>query len=168
MTSNKFSMKEKCSILAAFTAFLLLCSCQKMTEKYDFTQYVDPFIGTDGVGHCFPGACTPFGLVQASPETGSGAWEYCSGYQYRDSLIKGFSQTHLNGTGCPDLGDILLLPFAGDTDAIKFESSFDKTTESANPGYYSVFLSDFEVQAEMTASAHCAFHRFSKWFGKEY
>jgi len=161
MASIKISMRENSSVLVVFTMFMLLYSCQEMTEKQDFTQYVDPFIGTDGVGHCFPGACVPFGLVQASPETGNGSWEYCSGYQYGDTLIYGFSQTHLNGTGCPDLGDLLLLPFTGSAVKDKFVSICDKSTESARPGYYSVFLSDFEVQAEMTASAHCAFHRYT-------
>jgi len=80
----------------------------------DYTQYVDPFIGTAFTGHTFPGATYPLGMIQAGPETGNYSWEYCSGYVYGDSLIYGFSQTRLNGTGCIDLGDLLMQPFAGE------------------------------------------------------
>jgi predicted alpha-1,2-mannosidase len=154
-------MINKSLIFAAFILAVLLNSCQAKTEKVDFTQYVDPFIGTAGTGHCFPGACVPLGMIQASPETGNGAWEYCSGYQYKDSLIRGFSQTHLNGTGCPDLGDILMLPFAGNANRREYASSFSKDSETASPGYYRVILSDSEVKAELTASEHCAFHKYT-------
>ena len=78
----------------------------------DFSGWVDPFVGTAGTGHTFPAACVPFGLVQAGPDTGNGSWDYCSGYRYGDVTICGFTQTHLNGTGCPDLGDVRILPTA--------------------------------------------------------
>lgn len=86
----------------------------KDNVEEDYCQYVNPFIGNADNGHTFPGACAPFGLIQASPESGVGSWRYCSGYNYDDNFIEGFAQTHLNGTGCPDLGDILLFPFSGD------------------------------------------------------
>lgn len=93
------------------------CSPAPQTKdnvEEDYCQYVNPFIGNADNGHTFPGACAPFGLIQASPESGVGSWRYCSGYNYEDNFIEGFAQTHLNGTGCPDLGDILLFPFSGD------------------------------------------------------
>ena len=83
------------------------CTPETPTAPQDYTQYVNTFIGAADNGHTFPGACLPFGLIQASPETNAIGWQYCSGYNYQDSLIWGFSQTHLNGTGCMDLGDLL-------------------------------------------------------------
>ncbi|MGY6581799.1 hypothetical protein [Klebsiella pneumoniae] len=91
-------------------------------------------------GHTFPGACLPFGLIQASPETNAIGWQYCSGYNYQDSLIWGFSQTHLNGTGCMDLGDLLVMPVTGQRVRDDYKSGFSKKTESATPGYYTVEL----------------------------
>ena len=78
----------------------------------DLAEYVDPFVGTAGTGHTTPAACCPFGMVQAGPDTGNEDWNHCSGYVSGDKRIFGFSHTHLNGTGCPDLGDILILPDA--------------------------------------------------------
>ena len=94
--------------------FLLLAAAGCLTYKTafkDYTKYVNPFIGGTANGHTFPGACYPMGLVQPGPDTGNETWTYCSGYMYLDESIWGFSQTHLNGTGCPDLGDIQLQPF---------------------------------------------------------
>ena len=127
----------------------------------DYCQYVNPFIGNADNGHTFPGACAPFGLIQASPESGVGSWRYCSGYNYDDNFIEGFAQTHLNGTGCPDLGDILLFPFSGDIKDNTYKSEYDKSTQKAAPGYYAVTLSDYGVDAEMTATAHTALHRYT-------
>ena len=76
----------------------------------DLCDFVDPFVGTSATGHTFPGACVPFGMVQASPDTGTESWHYCSGYRYEDKTIKGFSQTHLNGTGGCELGDVRIVP----------------------------------------------------------
>ena len=95
------------------------------TAQRDYTQYVNPMIGTNGMGHTFPGACYPFGGVQVSPDTDTiphningryqpGVYDYCAGYQYRDSTIVGFSHTHFSGTGHSDMGDILLMPFTGE------------------------------------------------------
>lgn len=126
--------------------------------------WVNPFIGTKGTGHTFPGATVPFGLAQPSPDTGNAGWAYTGGYQFDDPMIMGFSQTHLSGVGIPDLGDILLQPFTGTTDRAEFKSRYDKRTEQASPGYYAVTLTDFGVRAELTASEHVAFHRYR--FGK--
>ena len=91
----------------------LFCAlaAQMVLHAEDVCCFVDPFIGTSGTGHTTPAACVPFGLVQAGPDTGNGTWDYCSGYRYDDKTICGFTQTHLNGTGCPDLGDVRILPF---------------------------------------------------------
>lgn len=99
----------------------------------------------------FPGACVPFGMIQVSPESGNGSWRYCSGFNIEDDSIMGFSQNHLNGTGCPDLGDILILPFCGDIQNEKYKSRYEKEHQKAHPGYYSVVLSDFGVEVELTA-----------------
>ncbi len=155
---------KKIVILVVSTAFLV-ASCKK-TKEENFTRYVNPFIGAAEYGHCFPGACVPFGLIQVGSETGNGGWEYCSGYQSSDCTINGFTQTRLNGTGCPDLGDLLMLPFTGDrTDG--FNSSINKKTEKARPGYYSVELTDYGIYAEMTATPHVALHRYKYPTGRE-
>jgi len=155
----------KKNVIFIFCTVLLFSAC-KEAEKEDFAKYVNPFIGAAEYGHCFPGACVPFGLIQVGSETGNGGWEYCSGYQSTDSTINGFTQTRLNGTGCPDLGDLLMLPFTGDrTD--DFKSSINKQTEQATPGYYSVELTDFGIDAEMTATPHVALHRYKYPKGKK-
>ena len=82
-----------------------------VADQEDYSKWVDPFVGTSATGHTFPAACVPFGLVQAGPDTGNGSWDYCSGYRSEDNTICGFTQTHLNGTGCPDLGDVRIMPF---------------------------------------------------------
>ena len=120
--------------------------------------YVDPFVGTAGFGHTTPAACVPFGLVQAGPDTGNGDWDHCSGYNYGDKTVLGFSQTHLNGTGCPDLGDVKLLPFV--SDSVPESLAMDKSGEVARPGYYAVTL-EGGVRVEATASEHCAVYRIA-------
>lgn len=129
-------------------------------------EYVNPFIGTDGTGHTFPAATVPFGLVQAGPDTRvDGSWEGCSGYHYSDSVIYGFSHTHLSGTGCSDYGDVMLMPYVGklpDDEAGKFYASrFSHATEKAEPGYYAVTLERGNIRCEMAASAHGAIHRYT-------
>ena len=130
----------------------------------DVTSFVDPFIGTAGTGHTTPAACVPYGLVQAGPDTGSVGWKYCSGYQKEDERIIGFSQTHLNGTGWMDLGDVRLMPVPVDlppTQAADYSSSFEKSSEIATCGYYSVRLLDCAAQVEVTASDRVAFYRLT-------
>lgn len=125
------------------------------SEPVDF---VDPFVGTAGTGHTFPAACVPFGMVQAGPDTGYGDWAHCSGYIYSDKTICGFTQTHLNGTGCPDLGDMRLLPFRGGKPE---PIAFDHADEIATPGYYSVALKPAAVRVEIAAAAHAAIYRLT-------
>ncbi len=149
--------------LALAGSFAACTSIQKQEGPIDYTQYVNPFIGAADNGHTFPGACRPFGMVQTSPVTGAVGWRYCSEYVYRDSIIWGFTQTHLNGTGCMDLGDILVMPVTGNRHRSwdGYRSSFRKSTESATPGYYTVTLDEPGVKAELTATAHTALHRYT-------
>ncbi|GHT73534.1 alpha-1 2-mannosidase [Bacteroidia bacterium] len=147
-------------------AFFFAC-----TEKEQgFSQYVNPFIGTGGHGHTYPGAAVPHGLVQLSPDTRTNGWDACSGYHYDDSTLIGFSHTHLSGTGIGDLGDVLFLPYTGDLKLIApngddrdpyFGSAFSHSDEKATPGYYSVLLKDYKVKAELTATVHSGFHRYT-------
>lgn len=128
----------------------------------DLTKYVNPFIGTGGHGHTYPGAVMPFGMVQLSPDTRLDGWDGCSGYHYSDNIVYGFSHTHLSGTGCSDYGDVLLMPTIGD---VKFKnkdysSEFSHSNESATPGYYSVFLSKYNILAELTATNRVGFHKY--------
>ena len=145
-----------------------LASCSQSDVKDDLTQYVDPFIGTAFTGHTFPGAATPFGMVQVSPDTGIDGWKHCSGYHEDDDIIRGFSHTHLSGTGCPDMGDVMLMPVVGEVSFNALEeagkgyaSHFRRETEQAAPGYYSVMLDDYGIRAEVTASPRAAMHRYS-------
>lgn len=138
-------------------ASALAAVCVSAAEN--LTTFADPFVGTDGTGHTFPGACRPMGLVQASPDTGTETWDYCSGYRHGDKEIRGFSHTHLNGTGGRDLGDILILPFVGDV-TVNHKEPIDKATEVASPGYYAVILSRPGIRAEVTVSEHAAIYRF--------
>ncbi len=145
-----------------------LARCSQSDVKDDLTQYVDPFIGTAFTGHTFPGAATPFGMVQVSPDTGIDGWKHCSGYHEDDDIIRGFSHTHLSGTGCPDMGDVMLMPVVGEVSFNALEeagkgyaSHFRRETEQAAPGYYSVMLDDYGIRAEVTASPRAAMHRYS-------
>ena len=129
----------------------------------DVVRYVDPFIGTSGTGHTTPAACVPFGLVQAGPDTGNGTWDYCGGYRYDDKTICGFTQTHLNGTGASDLGDVLILPVAESilkVESGKLKVAFDKASEIAEPGYYAVTL-EGGINVEIAAAEHSAIYRIS-------
>lgn len=149
---------KKLSILAAI-GFSISAYCQNTHNS----QYVNPFIGTGGHGHTFPGATLPFGMVQLSPDTRiDGSWDGCSGYHYSDAKIYGFSHTHLNGTGCSDFGDIMLMPTLGEpklTDQ-QYASAFKHDNEKASAGYYSVLL-DSGIQAELTATTRVGFHRYT-------
>lgn len=138
----------------------------------DLSQYVNPFIGTGGHAHTFPGACYPFGMMQLSPDTRTTGWDGCSGYYYDDTIIYGFTHTHLSGTGCSDYGDILLMPVSdntpsltsrGDTMAVflnNFSSSYFKRTEKASPGYYSVVLKNGNIKTDLTVGKYAGIHRY--------
>jgi predicted alpha-1,2-mannosidase len=135
----------------------------------DPLQWVNPFIGTDAHGHTFPGATAPFGLVQLSPDTRLEGWDGCSGYHYSDSLLYGFSHTHLSGTGVPDYCDVLFQPFTGamPLENTEYASTFKKSTEKAEAGYYAVTLDKYRIRAEMTATAHTGVHRYTFPANKE-
>lgn len=159
-------MKKISKYLFALAAGAACYSCSTPSDNsqvVDFTQYVNPFIGAADNGHTFPGACRPFGMIQTSPVTGAVGWRYCSEYVYEDSIIWGFTQTHLNGTGCMDLGDVLVMPTTGKRHRAwnEYRSSFNKKNEAAEPGYYTVTLDDAGVKAELTATTHAAFHRYT-------
>ena len=147
--------------LLAVLAAAVLAPDRSQARDEETLKYVNPLIGTAASGHTFPGATAPFGLVQASPDTGNIGWDYCSGYHYEDTNILGFSHTHLSGTGWLDLGDILLLPFTGEVHQPHYRSSFSHARETAAPGYYSVVLQDYGVKAELTATPRCALHRYT-------
>ena len=146
-----------------FTFILFSLPLLVFSQEKTFIQYVDPFIGTGGHGHTFPGATTPFGMVQLSPDTRiDGSWDGCSGYHYSDSIIYGFSHTHLSGTGVSDWGDILLMPTAeNSTDRNKYSSKFSHKNERASAGFYSVKLPDDNIDAEMTATTRAGFHKYT-------
>jgi predicted alpha-1,2-mannosidase len=140
---------------------LLLFSCKEeyARDSKDYTQYVNPFIGTEGTGHTFPGPCMPFGMVQPGPDNADKGWDYTSGYQYKDSIILGFSQTRASGTGISEFGDVLLQPLT-DKGYGMSGMPYRKETEKASPGYYTVTLSN-EVKVELTCTERVAFHRYT-------
>ena len=170
----------------------LLAACNTVTQHEndktaaspvtadDPLPYVNPIIGTNGMGHTFPGACAPFGIVQLSPDTDTiphnvdgqyqpRVYEYCAGYQYKDSTIVGFSHTHFSGTGHSDLGDILVMPTTGEIrlhpgtqthpDA-GYRSRYSHDSETAAPGYYGVTLDDYGIQVRLTATEHVGIHQY--------
>lgn len=158
-------------LLLPLLAFAL-CSCKNTTENVqtDYASFVDPFIGTGGHGHTFPGPVVPNGMIQPSPDTRIDGWDACSGYYYEDSTINGFSHTHLSGTGCADYGDILIMPTVGEqmyknqdfsSQVLPYASSFSHENEVAVPGYYSVLLDRYSVKAELSATKRSAIHRYT-------
>ena len=131
-------------------------------------DYVNTFIGTGGHGHTYPGATMPFGMVQLSPDTRLEGWDGCGGYHYDDSYIYGFTHTHLNGTGIPDLCDILVMPTTGETrwnngsdGKPGYGSKFRHNSESSEPGYYKVVLDDYNITAELTATTRAGMHCYT-------
>jgi putative alpha-1,2-mannosidase len=140
--------------------FALSLSAQK---KKDYTQFVDPFIGTGGHGHTYPGAVVPFGMVQLSPDTRLTGWDGCSGYYYTDTVVYGFSHTHLSGTGIADYCDVLFMPTTGEPKFKNTEylSGFKKKNEIASPGYYKTHLDKYNIDVELTASTRAGVHRYN-------
>ena len=142
--------------------FILICSLKISSQN--FTQYVNSFIGTGGHGHTFPGPVLPFGMVQLSPDTRiDGSWDGCGGYHYSDSIIYGFSHTHLSGTGVSDWGDILIMPTVGlpSCDNKIYSSKFNHATEKAGAGFYEVMLKDDGIKAELTTTLRTGIHRYT-------
>lgn len=162
-----------------FIFILLLCSIQMKAQE--LTSFVNPMIGTVKMGHTFPGACVPHGIVQLSPDTDTiphsvngvytgDVYKYCAGYQYDDTTIVGFSHTHLSGTGHSDLGDILIMPVTGelklnpgtaDNPDAGYRSRYSHEKEFAKPGYYEVELDDYKVRAQLTATERAGIHKYT-------
>lgn len=168
------------SVFHVLLSFLFLVPIQ-MSAQQKIIDYVNPMVGTKSMGHTFPGACAPFGLIQLSPDTEEvshnidgqyqpDAYRYCAGYQYDDKTIVGFSHTHFNGTGHSDLGDILIMPSVGDLQLDMgtanhpekgYRSRFSHDREKAEAGYYSVVLEDNDILAELTATERVGMHRYT-------
>lgn len=147
-----------------------LLAAATMAPAQSLTCFVDPMIGTGGHGHVFLGANVPFGAVQLGPQNIFKGWDWCSGYHYSDSLITGFSHTHLSGTGCSDLGDVLVMPYTGSLKTDKgrqqaphlgYLSRFSHKRETVRPGYYAVTLDDYGIRAELTSTARVGLHRYT-------
>lgn len=151
--------------MACLAALLAACTSQKENP----VDFIDPFIGTGFHGHTYPGATLPFGAVQLSPDTRAGNWDACAGYHYDDSTLTGFSHTHLSGTGCIDLGDLLIRPTTQTVDPSRqpmyAPAAFRHEDEKAEAGYYAVLLHEEGIRAELTATAHTGVHRYT--FPKE-
>lgn len=149
-----------------FISIIILTSCQNdadvaRNEELSPVSHVDPFIGTAAHGHTYPGATVPFGMVQVSPDNGKDGWDYSSGYHYDDSVLAGFSMTHLSGTGIGDLADLSFMPLTGTKrDSAAVYSTFSHENESASPGYYSVEM-DNDIRVELTASKRVGFYRYT-------
>ncbi len=140
------------------------CLVFQSIAQINYAKIVNPFIGTGGHGHTFPGAVAPFGMVQVSPDTRiDGSWDGCSGYHQSDSLIYGFSHTHLSGTGCSDYGDIMLMPMMGkgSFDNNIYSSKYSHKKEKANAGFYSVHLNDDDIDVELTTTTRVGFHKYT-------
>lgn len=144
---------------------IIISSCNREKQLY---SYVNPFVGTNEHGHTFPGATMPFGMVQLSPDSRLEGWDGCGGYHYSDSIIYGFSHTHLSGTGVSDYGDILLAPTIGtvlyDNGAgggPGYSSKFSHENESAHAGFYQVYLEDYNIDVALTASKRVGFHQYT-------
>ena len=169
MLNTTYKLKKALGFLALF--FLLGCKSEKeFPQSKSNTDYVNPFIGTGGHGHTYPGATMPFGMVQLSPDTRLEGWDGCSGYHYTDSIIYGFSHTHLSGTGISDYGDVLLMPtsgklhfdngYKGNLDE-GYGSRFSHEHEFASPGFYSVKLEDYDIDVALTVTPRVGFHEYT-------
>ena len=156
-------------LVSALVALLALAACtskQASQTSTDYTQLVNPFIGTDFTGNTYPGAQAPFGMVQLSPDNGLAGWDRISGYFYPDSTIAGFSHTHLSGTGAGDLYDILFMPVTlpyNETaeGGLGIHSKFSHNDEEASAGYYRVKLLDYNINVELTATPRCGVQRYT-------
>lgn len=156
-------MIKQSKIYLMFVCAIIVNSLS-VAQIADYSKYVNPFIGTGGHGHTFPGATVPFGMVQLSPDTRiDGSWDGCSGYHYSDSMIYGFSHTHLSGTGCSDYGDIMLMPMMGNPsfDSKVYASTFSHKNEKASAGFYAVKLDDDNIDVELTSTTRVGFHKYT-------
>ncbi|KPV96354.1 Glycosyl hydrolase family 92 [Pseudoalteromonas sp. P1-9] len=175
-TISQHWQRTKKTALSLFASGAMMLTTPVVSAN---TQYVDPFIGTGGDGHTFPGAVVPFGMMQLSPDTDSvfrgidpqpEIYKRCAGYHYDDTTIVGFSHTHFSGTGHSDLGDLLMMPITGEVklDAgtaknpdLGYRSRFNHENESARAGYYQVLLEDYKINAELTATTRVGMHKYT-------
>ena len=153
---------KRICIVWVFVLTYVLTGCTDK-DAHNYIQYVDPLIGSAGHGHVFVGASVPHGMVQLGPNNLSKGWDWCSGYHYSDTTVAGFAHTHLSGTGIADLGDIAFMPVTGETgmEQQDYVSVFSRSDEIAQPGYYSVLLKKYNIQAELTATERVGFHRYT-------
>lgn len=162
---QRLSKIVSCLLLATIygvSTFSQSTSINATTNPTSLTRYVDPFIGTGGHGHTYPGATVPFGMVQLSPDNGTEGWDWCSGYHYSSDSIAGFSHTHLSGTGIGDWCDISVMPNVGpipDTIA-RYKVGFSHAQEKASPGYYEVTLNN-GIRAAFTTTERCGLHQYT-------
>jgi len=167
-----FEMRKTLSLL--FCLYSIFCFSQEKNSSEKLISHVNPFIGTGGHGHTYPGATMPFGMMQLSPDTRLDGWDGCSGYHYSDEYIYGFSHTHLSGTGVSDYGDVLLMP----TNTVNFNNGADASTSSAqvqkgyrahfsheneiaSPGFYKVLLDGTNIEVELTVSKRSGIHHYT-------
>lgn len=162
-------------LTTVFVVAIFMVGCKETNQEDPLLQkspiqHVDPFIGTGGHGHTYPGATVPFGMLQVSPVNGISGWDWCSGYHYSDSIAIGFSHLSLSGTGIGDLADVLFMPINKQVDlsampvsrdSLSYKSSYSHANEKASPGYYQVFLEDHAINVELTTSSHTAMHKYS-------
>lgn len=180
---NRHKMNKTLLCLLQFSILLFLIGCTSSTDTpkkevrtyqipkenlQDLVKYVNPFIGTGGHGHTYPGATAPFGMIQVSPDTRLDGWDGCSAYHYSDSLLYGFSHTHLSGTGVSDYGDVLLMPTVGvvtlnnGVDGERgYRSAFSHYRESAKPGVYDVHLTSYDIDVSVTAKRRTTYHQYT-------
>ena len=163
-TQNELHNMKHMSILAVSLLALVACTPEKKQEA-DYSQYVNPMIGTDFTGNTYPGAQVPFGMVQLSPDNGLPGWDRISGYFYPDTTIAGFSHTHLSGTGAGDLYDISFMPvtrpYKEAPAPLGIYSTFSHNDEAASAGYYRVLLKDYNINVELTATERCGIQRYT-------
>ena len=156
---------KSCCLFVVFSSFLACTSQVSDVKSVSYTEFVNPFIGTDFTGNTYPGAQAPFGMVQLSPDNGLPGWDRISGYFYPDSTIAGFSHTHLSGTGAGDLYDIsfmpVTLPYKEAEAPLGIHSLFSHSEESASAGYYQVRLKDYNINVELTATERCGIQRYT-------
>jgi predicted alpha-1,2-mannosidase len=168
-------LKKNLIFLFAFSLIFIACNKQKektiesQNSANKLTPFVNPFIGTGGHGHTYPGATVPFGMIQLSPDNGISDWDWCSGYHISDNIIAGFSHLHLSGTGIGDLADLLFMPVNREINLtaevksredIPYKSEFSHENEQSKPGYYKVFLEDHQVDVELTTSRRTGYSKY--------
>ncbi len=167
LNNRKLLKMKKGRLFVLIGLTMLVFSCSKQDKI--LLDYVNPFIGTGGHGHTYPGAAIPFGMVQLSPDTRIDSWDGCSGYHYSDGTILGFSHTHLSGTGVGDYGDVRLMPTTGEVlwnpgdendTRNGYRSKFSHENEIAEAGYYAVHLNDYNINVELTVGERYGLHKY--------